>query len=119
MRFSHTGGGEPTLRTLEIPAAEIDEPEPERRLRVCRVETERHFPLVGGALEIPAIGVNAREHIVRVSQVRMAIEPAERHAERDIQLAGSAQRVGEPHEYEARRITRQLIAQAADLVSHP
>jgi hypothetical protein len=111
--------GQATLGALEIAAAELDEAQPQIRLGVGGIEPQRHLPLVGGPLEIPAIRVDARENVVRVRQVRMAIEAAQRHAQRDVQLAGAPQRVRERHEHEARWIAREVIAQAANLVRHP
>ena len=83
-----------------------------------RVEPQRHLPLVGRALEIAAVRVDARQHVVRIGDVRMPIESAQRDTHGDVELAGATQRVRERHEDEARRIAREVIAQAANLVSH-
>ena len=84
-----------------------------------RIEAKRHLPLVGRPLEVPAIGVDAGEHVVRVRQVWMPIETAQGHTQRDIELPSATKRVRERHEHEARRIAREIIAQSPDLVSHP
>ena len=74
--ISISRGRQPLLRTLEIPAPEIDEPEAEARLLVRGIEAQRHLPLVGRALQLTAVRVDAGQHVVRVGDVRMAIESA-------------------------------------------
>jgi len=82
------------------------------------VEAQGHLPLVGRAIEIAAIRVDPREHIVRVRYVRVPVEPAQGNAQRNIHLPGTTKRVREWHEHEARWIARQVIAEATNFVSH-
>jgi len=43
---------------------------------VTRREAEHHVPLVEGILQLAAIDADAREQVVRVRVVRVALEPA-------------------------------------------
>ena len=117
-RVTVAGGRKSALRALEITATKVHETETETRLLVRRIESERHLPLIGRALELSAIRVDTREHVVRIRDVRMAIEPTQRDTHREIELTCTPQRVGERHEHEARRITGEIIAETPNLVSH-
>ena len=112
------GRAQMLLRLGELPLLEEDVPHPLSRADVAGREAEHHVPLVEGVLELAAIHADAREQIVRVRVVRVALESAMRDLEPEVELAGAPQRLAQLHEHEARRIARELVAQPSDLVRH-
>src|SRR5207249_10973003 len=70
------------------------------------------------ALVVVLVGEDARVQVVRVREVRMALEPRQRDAVGGVELPLLAQQLGQAQEDETVRILRQLGGQGLDLVSH-
>ena len=76
-----------TRRFLEIALLETEEAESLLRAAVTRREREHRFPLGACPRKIAAIDRDARDEIVRVRALCVAIESARRHAPRELQSA--------------------------------
>ena len=109
---------EQTLGFLEPPLLKADERHAFDGTDVTRYEAQHHVPFVERRLQVALIGVNARELIVRIGIVRMALQSAGRDFTRQVELALTSQRLGQRQKDEARRIASQLVAPETDFVSH-
>src|SRR5438105_4387631 len=102
----------------QVADLEVEEREPLQRASVIRRDSYRHVPLVEGALVVALVRQDARVQVVRIGEMRMALEAIHRDAQRGIELPLTAQGLAEPQEHEALRILRELRRQRANVVSH-
>src|SRR5438105_12508146 len=102
----------------QVADLKVEEREPLQRAGVMRRDSYRHVPLVEGALVVALVRQDASVQVVRVGEMRMALEAIHRDAQRGIELPLTAQGLAEPQEHEALRILRELRGQRANVVSH-
>src|SRR2546430_8636525 len=105
-------------RLLDVADLEIEEREALQRSDVVGGDAERHVPLVERALVVVLVGEDARVQVVRVREVRMALEPRHGDAVGGVEVPLLAQQLAEPEEDETVRVLRELGGQRLDLVSH-
>ena len=106
------------FRLGESRAMEADEAHSLQRAEMARREPQHHVPFVECALHLAAVHADARQQVVCIGEMRMPLEPAQRHLERDVELPLLAQRFAQRHEDAAARIARELIAHAAHVFRH-
>src|SRR5439155_759499 len=105
-------------RLLYVADLEIKEREPLQRAHVVGGDAERHVPFVERALVVVLVGEDARVQVVRVREVRMALEPGQGDAVGGVELPLLAQELAEPQEDETIRVLRELGGQGLDRVRH-
>src|SRR5438105_4200623 len=101
----------------QIADLEVEEREPLQRAGVIWRDSYRHVPLVEGALVVALVRQDARVEIVRVGEMRMALEAIHRDAQRGIELSFAPQGLAESQEHEALRILRELRGELSNGVS--
>jgi hypothetical protein len=106
------------LRFLESPLLKAEEPETLSRTDVGRGDAEDGLPRGRRAIRLSAVDSDTGEQIVRVGVAGVPLDPARRDAQRMVELALAAQRLCERNKDQAARIACELVAQAADLVTH-
>src|SRR5438105_2987997 len=110
--------GEVRLRLFDVTDFEIEERESLERAGVVRRDADRHVPLVECALVVVFVRQDPRIQIVRIRQVRVALETVHRDTQRGLELPLTPERFAEPQEDEALWILRELRRETADVVSH-
>ena len=103
---------------LDVADLEIKEGETLQRPDMRRRDPQRHVPLVERALVVVLVSQHAGVQVVRIGEMRVALEAVQRDALRGIELPFAAQRFGEPQKHQTLRILGELGGERADLVSH-
>jgi len=105
-------------RLCEVANREIEEGEPLQRAHVGRRDAQRHVPLVERPLVIALVGEDAGVQVVRVGEVRVALEAGQGHPVGRLELAFPAQQLPKPEEHQAVRVLGELARERLDLVKH-
>ena len=106
------------LRVRPVPLLKSNERHAFQRTEVSGGESQHDVPFVERALQLVAIDGDARQQVVRIYVMRMPLEAAHSNLEREIELPLPAQCFAEGKKDEARRIARELVAPATNVVSH-
>ena len=109
---------EVTLRTDEITRPEGQEREPAQRADVPRVVPQRFGPRVERRVPFSAIGMDAREEIVRGGELRIPRQATAHHRGGRVELATASQGFGEIEEDETAGLGREPLRQGANVVGH-
>jgi hypothetical protein len=107
------------LRFLEPPLLKAQEAEALSRTDVGRGDAQDGLPRRRCAIQLSAIDRDAGEQIVRVGVAGMTLDPARGNSQCMVELPLAPQRFGEREKDQAGRISRELVTQAPDLVTHP